>query len=74
MAAAIERRMREQKAQQQVQSSAPYVPFDEDHEKRQDFRRMIDPGILRPNPRPVALESLKVNPLRFPSKTAKTAG
>ncbi|KAF8450269.1 hypothetical protein L210DRAFT_2377530 [Boletus edulis BED1] len=31
----------------------------EEHEKRQNLRRMIDPGIIRPNSRQVAMDSLK---------------
>lgn len=30
------------------------------HEKRQRFRRLIDPGITRPNPKDRAMSSLKV--------------
>jgi len=30
-----------------------------EHEKRQVFRRLIDPGIVRPNPAPIALASLQ---------------
>lgn len=63
VADALERRLRERReAEQQAAANSAYRPFDEDHDKRQEFRRMIDPAILRPNPRPVALESLKVNP------------
>jgi PUB domain len=29
--------------------------------RRQEFRRLIDPGIMRPNAYPVAMESLKVS-------------
>ena len=32
----------------------------EEHEKRQQFRRLIDPGILRPNAKEVAMASLHV--------------
>jgi phosphatidylserine decarboxylase len=31
-----------------------------EHERRQKFRRMIDPGIMRPNAHDQALRSLKV--------------
>ncbi|OBZ70199.1 hypothetical protein A0H81_10039 [Grifola frondosa] len=56
VAAAVERRIR----QEQLESPVPHhADFDANHEKRQEFRRMIDPGILRPNPRNVALESLQ---------------
>ena len=61
VAAAIERRLQAQRAQPQQDKGKSYVPFDEDHEKRQELRRMIDPGILRPNARPLALESLRVH-------------
>ena len=33
------------------------------HEKKQKFRRMIDPGIMRPNAKDAALSSLKVHSL-----------
>lgn len=39
-----------------------FVPFDADHEKRQAFRRLVDPGIMRPNAKEVAIASLRVNP------------
>ncbi|KAG6378949.1 hypothetical protein JVT61DRAFT_13235 [Boletus reticuloceps] len=41
----------------------------EEHEKRQNLRRMIDPGIFRPNSRQVAMDSLKASALcrPFPS-------
>lgn len=70
VAEAFERRLRQQREEQQAGVAAAYVPFDEDHEKRQELRRMIDPGILRPNPRPLALESLRVlttTPSNYPS-------
>ncbi|KAI0698585.1 hypothetical protein BC835DRAFT_1405325 [Cytidiella melzeri] len=60
VADAIEAKIRaREKAEQQATASSSYAAFDEDHEKRQEFRRMIDPGILRPNPRPLAVEALK---------------
>jgi hypothetical protein len=31
----------------------------QEHEKRQNFRRLIDPGIFRPNSNQVAMDSLK---------------
>ena len=67
VAAAIERRLQaeREKAAAAAGSSSNHN-FDNNHEKRQEFRRMIDPGILRPNPRHVALESLQVHiPLRL---------
>jgi len=36
-------------------------PFDADHPKRTEFRRLVDPGIMRPNSKAVALRSLHVN-------------
>ena len=62
VADAIERRLREQRTQAQQDPGKTYVAFDESHEKRQELRRMIDPGILRPNARPLALEALQVHP------------
>ncbi|RPD67156.1 hypothetical protein L226DRAFT_529545 [Lentinus tigrinus ALCF2SS1-7] len=57
VAAAIERRL--QAEREQAAAVASTASFDGNHEKRQEFRRMIDPGILRPNPRHIALESLE---------------
>lgn len=37
-------------------------PFDANHAKRTEFRRLVDPGIMRPNSNEVALRSLRVNP------------
>jgi hypothetical protein len=36
-------------------------PFDTNHTKRTEFRRLVDPGIMRPNSKEVALRSLRVN-------------
>jgi hypothetical protein len=36
-------------------------PFDANHAKRTEFRRLVDPGIMRPNSKEVALRSLHVN-------------
>lgn len=36
-----------------------YADFDKDHERRQEFRRLVDPGITRPNSREVAYEAIK---------------
>jgi hypothetical protein len=36
-------------------------PFDANHPKRIEFRRLVDPGIIRPNSKEVALRSLHVN-------------
>ncbi|KAI0660974.1 hypothetical protein C8Q70DRAFT_973882 [Cubamyces menziesii] len=57
VAAAIERRL--QAEREKAAAAAQSSMFDGKHEKRQEFRRMIDPGILRPNPRPLALEALQ---------------
>ncbi|KAI1786541.1 hypothetical protein LXA43DRAFT_897752 [Ganoderma leucocontextum] len=60
MAAAIERRLQGERERAAAAAAASSnANFDGDHEKRQEFRRMIDPGILRPNPRHIALESLQ---------------
>lgn len=53
LAAAAQRR-----AQQGVISDAQQEI--KDYEQRQAFRRLIDPGILRPNSKDVATASLKV--------------
>jgi hypothetical protein len=37
-------------------------PFDANHDKRIEFRRLVDPGIMRPNSKEVAVRSLHVNP------------
>ena len=34
--------------------------YAQDRSIRQNFRRMLDPGILRPNSKEVAMESIKV--------------
>ena len=70
VADAIERRLQREREEREAQARAQaqaYVAFDEDHEQRQAFRRMIDPGILRPNPRPLALEALEVRARCVPS-------
>lgn len=56
LAAAAERRMQQQREQHLDQP----IDFDENHDKRQQFRRMIDPGILRRNAMPIAVEALQV--------------
>ncbi len=40
-------------------------PFDANHAKRTEFRRLADPGIMRPNSKEVALRSLHVNLISF---------
>ncbi|VDB85372.1 unnamed protein product [Peniophora sp. CBMAI 1063] len=61
--AAMERRNAEILAAQQAEAAANVAPtfdaFDEDYEKRTEFRRMVEPGIMRPNTREVAVRSLK---------------
>ena len=75
VAAAIERRLQ---AEREHAAAAPAAAttsqstnFDASHEKRQEFRRMIDPGILRPNPRNVALESLQVRLSSSPCQSTR---
>ena len=62
VAAAFERRLQAERERAAAAAAAGSAGgnFDGNHEKRQEFRRMIDPGILRPNPRHIALESLQV--------------
>jgi hypothetical protein len=38
-------------------------PFDVNHDKRIEFRRLVDPGIVRPNSKEVVLRALRVNPI-----------
>jgi hypothetical protein len=52
-ASAAERRAQEK-------TPDPDILFGAEREKRQTFRRLIDPGIMRPNGREQAMESLKV--------------
>ncbi|KAI0320812.1 hypothetical protein OF83DRAFT_1102877 [Amylostereum chailletii] len=40
-------------------TNQPFQAFDDDYEKRTEFRRLIEPGILRPNAKEVALSSLR---------------
>jgi hypothetical protein len=41
-----------------------FEPWDADHPVRQEFRRMLDPGILRNNDKKDAVKSLRVrNPI-----------
>ncbi|KAJ3845098.1 hypothetical protein EV361DRAFT_58290 [Lentinula raphanica] len=54
-AEAIERRL----STQQSQAPSPATLLAE-HARRQKFRRMIDPGILRPNPEQEAVASMKI--------------
>ncbi|KAJ7095419.1 hypothetical protein B0H15DRAFT_112395 [Mycena belliarum] len=55
LAAAAERRLQ----QQQGPSPLELQFSGAEHDLRQKFRRLIDPGILRPNPKAQALQSLK---------------
>lgn len=61
--AALQRRLDEQAADAAATvgglDQPAFIPFDANHEKRQEFRRLIDPGIMRPNAREVALASLR---------------
>ena len=59
---AAERRLKEQQ-QNAAEQAESYSAFDQNHEKRQEFRRLIDPGILRHNPKHIAMESLRVHTL-----------
>jgi hypothetical protein len=56
LAAAAERRLQ----QRQASSTSELQFTGPEHEQRQKFRRLIDPGILRPNAEAQALASLKV--------------
>ena len=56
---AIERRLRQQREASAAQSGA-FTAFDQNHEKRQNFRRLIEPGILRRNPKHISLEAMRV--------------
>jgi hypothetical protein len=60
LAAAAQRRRQDANASNEAQNIQEY-------EMRQAFRRLIDPGILRPNSKDVATTSLKVfgQPLQF---------
>jgi hypothetical protein len=63
--AALERRLGKSATGTQS-SSTPDVaqdpqPFDANHAKRTEFRRLVDPGIVRPNSKEVALRALCVN-------------
>ena len=45
----------------QSSSSSDTLTSIQEYEKRQTFRRLIDPGILRPNSKETATASLKVH-------------
>ena len=57
---AAECRLLQQREQSAGQSSE-FAAFDCNHQKRQEFRRLIEPGILRLNPKHIAMESLRVH-------------
>jgi len=59
IAEALERRLRQQRIAAQPEHPGGYKAFDEHYDKRQEFRRLVDPGILRPNPRKLAMESIE---------------
>jgi hypothetical protein len=42
------------------QALVPPAQLIKEHERRQKFRRLIDPGIIRPNPKDQAISSLNV--------------
>lgn len=68
---AIERRLRQQREEAAAHSSK-YGAFDEDHDKRQEFRRLVEPGILRRNPKHIAVESLRVHTHALSWETIRT--
>ena len=61
--AALERRLSPPHSHAQAAAATPQdpQPFDDNHAKRNEFRRLVDPGIVRPNSKDVALRSLRVN-------------
>jgi len=56
---ALERRLSPPCSDAQVAPQQDPQPFDANHAKRTEFRRLVDPGILRPNSKEVALRSLR---------------
>ena len=58
---ALERRLSPPRSDAQAAPQQDPQPFDANHAKRTEFRRLVDPGILRPNSKEVALRSLRVN-------------
>jgi len=63
--AALERRLMDESAQSSNSDAATPQdpqPFGATHAKRIEFRRLADPGIIRPNSKEVALRSMHVNP------------
>ena len=59
--AALERRLSPPRSDAQAATPQDPQPFDANHPKRTEFRRLVDPGIVRPNSKEVALRSLRVN-------------
>ena len=49
-----------------------YSHFDKDHDRRQEFRRLVDPGITRPNSLEEAYEAIKVRSCPLFSVTTYT--
>lgn len=61
IAAAIERRVQAEREKAQADAALKAQrEFEQLRDKRQEFRRLIDPGILRPNARELAIEALIV--------------
>ena len=62
--AALERRLMGESAESTSDAATLHdpQPFGADHAKRIEFRRLVDPGIMRPNSREVAFRSIRVNP------------
>ncbi|EPT03800.1 hypothetical protein FOMPIDRAFT_1022340 [Fomitopsis schrenkii] len=59
IAAAIERRVQAEREKAQADAALKAQrEFEQLRDKRQEFRRLIDPGILRPNARELAIEAL----------------
>lgn len=44
-----------------AEASSSATQLMQEHDKRQMFRRLIDPGIFRPNSKEVAMDSLKAS-------------
>lgn len=62
---ALEQRLMGESAQSSSSGAATLQdpqPFGVNHAKRTEFRRLVDPGIMRPNSKEVALRSMHVNP------------
>ncbi|KAH9965740.1 hypothetical protein BC827DRAFT_1179494 [Russula dissimulans] len=57
--AALERRLNRSNTTEENPTSQGPLPFDDNHAKRTEFRRLVDPGITRPNSKEVALRSLR---------------